>query len=60
MAGLGAGSWGAGALIRRFESSLPFLTSDLCNLQLLIGAGALLVPLQLVWGHRILDPFPVR
>jgi len=56
MAGLGAGSWGAGALIRRFESKpsvSPLRLYAIC--ELLIGAGALLVPLQLRWGHHILE-----
>lgn len=56
MAGLGVGSWAAGALIRRFESKPsvpPLRLYAIC--ELLIGAGALLVPLQLLWGHRILE-----
>ena len=56
MAGLGVGSWAAGALIRRFESKPSFPPLRLYAFcELLIGTGSLLVPLQLLWGHRILE-----
>jgi len=56
MAGLGVGSWAAGALIRRFESNPAFPPLRLYALsELLIGTSALLVPWQLVWGHRIVE-----
>jgi spermidine synthase len=56
MAGIGAGSWAAGALIRRYQAriSLPPLRLYAVS-ELLIGISALLVPLQLVWGHRLLE-----
>src|SRR5258705_1186370 len=56
MAGLGLGSWTAGTLIRRYEgrtNSPPLRLYALC--ELLIGASALLVPLQMRWGHRLLE-----
>ena len=56
MAGLGVGSWVAGALIRRFESNPsvpPLRFYAIC--ELLIGASALIVPVQLLWGHRIIE-----
>src|SRR6266851_9128631 len=56
MAGLGVGSWAAGALIRRFESKPSFPPLRLYAIcELLIGTGALSVPFQLLWGHRILE-----
>src|SRR5437660_12121779 len=56
MAGLGAGSWAAGALIKRFESKPAFPPLRLYAFcELLIGASALLVPLQLLLGHRIIE-----
>ena len=56
MAGLGLGSWIAGTMIRRYEgrSTLPPLRLyALC--EFLIGVSALMVPLQMVWGHRFLE-----
>lgn len=56
MAGLGLGSWAAGALIRRYEGRTqlpPLRLYALC--ELLIGTSALLVPLQLGWGHLLLE-----
>jgi len=56
MAGLGLGSWAAGALIRRYEGRSNFPPLRLYALsELLIGASALLVPLQMLWGHRLLE-----
>ena len=51
MAGLGLGSWIAGTLIRRYEgrSNIPPLRLyALC--EFLIGAYALMAPLQMVWS----------
>ena len=56
MAGLGLGSWAAGALIRRYEDRTqlpPLRLYALC--ELLIGISALVVPMQLLWGHRLLE-----
>ncbi len=56
MAGLGVGSWAAGALIKRFETRPAFPPLRLYALcELLIGISALLVPLQLLLGHRIIE-----
>ncbi len=56
MAGLGLGSWAAGALIRRYEGRTQFPPLRLYALcEFLIGISALLVPMQLVWGHRLLE-----
>src|SRR6266404_1078823 len=58
MAGLGLGSWAAGVLIRRFDASPDFPPLRLYALcELFIGTSALLVPLQLLWGHRIIEWF---
>jgi spermidine synthase len=58
MAGLGLGSWAAGVLIRRFDANPDFPPLRLYALcELFIGASALLVPLQLFWGHRIIEWF---
>lgn len=56
MAGLGLGSWAAGTLIRRYEGRTnlpPLRLYALC--ELLIGISAILVPLQMLWGHRLLE-----
>jgi len=56
MAGLGLGSWAAGTLIRRYEGRTNFPPLRLYALcELLIGVSALLVPLQMLWGHRLLE-----
>jgi spermidine synthase len=56
MAGLGLGSWAAGTLIRRYEGRTSFPPLRLYALcELLIGFSALLVPLQMLWGHRFLE-----
>ncbi len=56
MAGLGLGSWAAGALIRRYEDRTQFPPLRLYALsELLIGISALVVPMQLLWGHRLLE-----
>jgi len=55
MAGLGAGSWAVGALVRRYERQISFPPLRLYALaELLIGVSALAVPFQLVWGHQLL------
>jgi spermidine synthase len=56
MAGLGIGSLGAGAWLRRRASAIQFPPLRLYALiELLIGVSALMVPLELVWGHRVLQ-----
>jgi spermidine synthase len=56
MAGLGAGSWFAGALMRRYGGRINFPPLRLyALLELLIGLSALVVPAELVWGHRLLE-----
>jgi spermidine synthase len=59
MAGLGLGSWGAGRLTRRLEERWPsgrfLLLYGLTELA--IGAGGLVVPLELDWGRRTLQSF---
>jgi spermidine synthase len=56
MAGLGLGSWAAATFIRRYEERMNFPPLRLYALcELLIGASALLVPLQMRWGHRLLE-----
>jgi spermidine synthase len=56
MAGLGLGSWLAGTLIGRYEEQAnlaPLRLYAIC--ELLIGVSALVVPVQLVWGHSLLE-----
>jgi len=56
MAGLGAGSWFAGALVRRYGDRMSFPPLRLyAVLELLIGLSALVVPAELAWGHRLLE-----
>jgi spermidine synthase len=56
MAGLGAGSWFAGALVRRYGDRISFPPLRLyALLELMIGLSALVVPAELVWGHRLLE-----
>src|SRR5690242_4217437 len=56
MAGLGAGSWFAGRWIRRYGDQLKFHPLRLYAIcELLIGISALLVPLELLWGSRLLE-----
>ena len=56
MAGLGAGSWLAGVALRRYEDRVRFSPLRLYGvIELLIGASALVVPLELVWGSRLLE-----
>jgi spermidine synthase len=55
MAGLGAGSWAAGSLVRKHGERLKGPPLRLYALtELLIGASALAVPVELVWGHALL------
>src|SRR5271154_957303 len=54
MGGLGTGSWVSGRLIRRYEGRINFPPLRLYALsELLIGASAVLVPIELLWGHRL-------
>src|SRR5579863_967730 len=56
MAGLGAGSWLAGMAVRRHEDRIRFASLRLYGvIELLIGVSALLVPLELGWGSRLLE-----
>jgi spermidine synthase len=56
MAGLGLGSWAAGSLVRACGQRLKIHPLKLYGLtELLIGGSALAVPLQLSYGHRLLE-----
>jgi spermidine synthase len=56
MAGLGIGSVAAGTWIRRHGEQIRFPPLRLYALtELLIGVSALAVPMELAWGHRVLD-----
>lgn len=56
MAGLGLGSWLSGHLIRKFGGRVGFPILRLYALtELLIGASAILVPIELVWGRALLE-----
>ena len=56
MAGLGAGSWIAGRLLRRFDGRVQFPPLRLYAFtELLIGISALVVPLELHWGNRLVE-----
>jgi predicted membrane-bound spermidine synthase len=56
MAGLGIGSVAAGTWIRRHGEEIRFPPLRLYALiELLIGVSALTVPLELAWGHRVLE-----
>jgi spermidine synthase len=56
MAGLGAGSWFAGRWVRRYGERIRFPALRLYAVcELLIGISALLVPLELAWGSRLLE-----
>src|SRR5258708_29999541 len=56
MAGLGGGSWAAGKLVRRYDKKITVAPLRLYALtELLIGCSALAVPLQLLWGHSLLE-----
>jgi spermidine synthase/MFS family permease len=61
MAGLGLGSWLAGALVRRYGDRIKFPPLRLYGLlELMIGMSALVVPAELVWGHRFLESLADR
>jgi spermidine synthase len=61
MAGLGVGSWLAGALVRRYGDRIQFPPLRLYGLlELMIGLSALVVPAELVWGHRLLESLADR
>src|ERR1700683_2715945 len=61
MAGLGAGSWLAGALVRPYGDRIKFPPLRLYGLlELMIGFSALVVPAELVWGHRVLESLADR
>ena len=56
MAGMGIGSIGAGAWIRRHGEKIRFHPLRLYALtELLIGVSALVVPMELAWGHRVFE-----
>src|SRR5579862_3211769 len=56
MAGLGAGSWIAGRALRRYEGRVQFPPLRLYAFtELLIGISALVVPLELHWGNRLIE-----
>ncbi|MBZ5573496.1 MAG: hypothetical protein LAO09_16635 [Acidobacteriia bacterium] len=55
MAGLGLGSWAAGTLVRRHGHRLLHPLRLYGLTELLIGASALTVPLQLSYGHHLLE-----
>jgi spermidine synthase len=56
MAGLGAGSWWAGALVRRYGDRLRVPPLGLYGMaEFLIGCSSLAVPAELQWGHRLLE-----
>jgi len=55
MGGLGAGSWIAGALVRRYGERVRFHPLRLYAVsELLIAVSALTVPLELSWGNHLL------
>src|SRR5580692_256416 len=56
MAGLGLGSWAAGSFVRAYGARLTVHPLKLYGLtELLIGCSALAVPLELSYGHRLLE-----
>ena len=56
MVGLGLGSWGAGYVIRRYQSSIKFPPLRLYALtELLIGASSITVLYQLLAGRQLLQ-----
>jgi spermidine synthase len=56
MGGLGLGSWAAGSLVRAYGQRLKIHPLKLYGVtELLIGCSALAVPLQLSYGHRLLE-----
>jgi spermidine synthase len=56
MLGLGAGSWGAGRLVKSWRGRLTFPALRLYGLaELVIGLSALIVPMELYWGRQLLE-----
>src|ERR1700693_2090974 len=56
MAGLGAGSWLAGGLVRRYGDRMKFSPLRIYGaIELAIGFSALMVPLELEWGSSLLE-----
>lgn len=56
MAGLGLGSWASGRLIRRVGGHSKFSALRLyALLELFIACSAVAVPLELLWGRRLLE-----
>ena len=56
MAGLGAGSWIAGRLLHRYGQRVKFPPLRLYAFaELLIGISALVVPVELHWGNRLIE-----
>ncbi|PYX07026.1 MAG: hypothetical protein DMG88_16230 [Acidobacteria bacterium] len=56
MAGLGLGSWASGRLIRRHENKIVFPALRIYALtELAIGASAIVVPHELLWGRKLLE-----
>jgi spermidine synthase len=57
MLGMGIGSWGAGALVRRrgTQGRAPLRLYAL--VEFLIGCSSLAVPSELILGHRVLETF---
>ena len=55
MVGLGVGSWGAGVISRKYGQKDRFPALRLYALvELLIGASAIAVPIELSWGRELL------
>jgi len=56
MAGMGIGSWAGGVLMRRYGQHLRLHPVRLYAVtEFLIGCSALAVPVELVWGGRIIE-----
>lgn len=56
MAGLGLGSWASGRFLPGGRARITFSPLYVyAATELLIGASALFVPVQLVWGHNLLE-----
>jgi spermidine synthase len=61
MAGLGVGSWLAGGLVQRYGDRIRFSALRLyAVLEFMIGVSALVVPAELIWGHRLLEALADR
>jgi spermidine synthase len=60
MAGLGLGSWAVGHFIPMYASRIKFPALRLYALtELLIGASAILVPIELGWGRTLLGQISI-